>query len=69
MIEYIRPPIFIEFGEEVAYMEETVLQETKRETPQGKAVCVTIHYTDDGPSMEACMIAVLKAHMIENSNF
>lgn len=50
-------------------MEGTVLQKAEKKVLPEKPVCVTIHHAADGPSMEACMVAILKAHMTETQDF
>lgn len=30
---------------------------------------VTIHYADDGPDLESCMVAILNAHLSKSTNF
>ena len=36
---------------------------------QPTEVKVTIHYADDGPSLESCMVAILNAHLSKSPNF
>lgn len=36
---------------------------------QSAEIYATIHYADDGPSLESCMVAILNAHLSENANF
>lgn len=42
---------------------------TEKDLLQPKEVRVTVHYEDNGPSLESCMISILNAHMSKNANF
>jgi len=46
-------------------------KETKAQgsDPKLSKVCVTVHYTANGPSLESCMISILNVHLSKNADF
>ena len=50
-------------------MVEKSASKTEKDLLQSKEVRVTIHYKENGPSLESCMISILSNHMSKNANF
>ena len=50
-------------------MVEKSASKAEKDLLQSKEVRVTIHYKEDGPSLESCMISILSTHMSKNANF
>ncbi|MGO5049246.1 hypothetical protein [Dysosmobacter sp. Sow4_B12] len=50
-------------------MAEKPASKTTNNLLQSKEVRVTIHYQENGPSLESCMISILSTHMSKNANF
>ena len=66
-IAYIQLSVFIAFGQGVSATGKQV--EIQADEVQPAEINVTIHYADDGPSLESCMVAILNAHLSKNMLF
>lgn len=44
-------------------------EEIRPKKVQQAEIYATIHYADDGPSLESCMVAILTAHLSKSASF
>jgi len=64
---------YIQLLKLIAFQWEVLTVEKKANTRvrniQTPEVKVIIHYADDGPSLESCMVSILNAHLPKNTVF
>ena len=67
--KYIQLLYFILIVQEVSAVEEKTASKPMTKLTATQEMTVTVHHTENGPSLEACMIAILSSYMSKTDGF
>ena len=57
------------FVQEVSAVKEKTVSKPAKKLTATQEMTVTVHYTENGPSLESCMIAVLSCYVSKTAGF